>query len=279
MAVQRNTVGRPAQTRRRGSHYTLGIPEPFDDLAAQLVVVSPHLDDAVLSAFALLQPERNAQVVTIFTGAPTGTVTSWDRERGFTSAADHMAARHTEEREVMASLGIVHIELGFAPVEYRDGAEPDHTAIVTAVLDNIPAGSMVALPVGAGGRFSLGQRIAHRLVPSRKPAGGTTPHVDHVFATDVLLPVLLARRQSVLLYEDVPYLWAGPGDQRAADLASLNRADVTLFAQAIDREHKAAAINRYRSQASAVVLRPPDQIASALPPTERFWLLQPLKLS
>jgi len=201
--------------------------------------------------------------------------TDWDRSCGFADARSHIAARHVEERDVMAFVGVSHEELGFVPVEYRSGALDAateaklHNAVVEAI-GNAPA---VFLPVGAGGTFSMLQRLLHRLVPPLRPPGGTTPHHDHLALTDLLIEPLLADGREVWLYEDLPYLWAGPGDDRARLLTATHNAVCTEVNVPVDRQHKAAAINRYTSQAPAVVLRPADKVANALPPTERYWRL------
>ena len=85
-----------------------------------MLVVSPHLDDAVLSAFALLDHQTNTSVLTVFTGAPADLTTDWDRDRGFPDATAQMSARLLEEHAVMDFVGISHEELDFIPVQYCD---------------------------------------------------------------------------------------------------------------------------------------------------------------
>lgn len=223
----------------------------------------------------MLQIVSNVKVVTVFTHAPEGCVTPWDRERGFPDAKTHMAARLQEESVVMHHLGVRHHELDFCPSEYRDSMldAAQSLEVLDAVRAHLDGVSAVALPVGAGGSFSLGQKLWHRVAPRRRPAGGTSPHPDHVAVTEMLLGPLRADGLDVWLYEDLPYLWAGPGDRRAAELAVAHHAVTTLNVVAVDRQAKAEAINRYTSQASAVVLRPPSEVAAALPTHERYWRL------
>ena len=276
------TVDRANLTvRRRDCGGPCG-PKPWCDLpryTAQILpsnrpvlIVSPHLDDAVLSAFSLLRGA--ARVVNVFTGAPLGLTTDWDRDRGFSDAASHMVARLIEEQAVMDSLGVQHIELGFLPVEYRTGPMPAEK-ITTAVMSHVRSTDIVALPVGAGGKFSLATKLKHRLQPARRPPGGTTPHLDHLAVTDLLTGALLTAGHDVVLYEEVPYLWAGKGDQRAIQLADQHGCAIEQFPQSVDRAAKGEAINGYFSQAGAVILRRPDQIAEALPEHEWFWRLIP----
>jgi LmbE family N-acetylglucosaminyl deacetylase len=46
--------------------------EPRIDPAAPLVILSPHLDDAVWSCFSLLAREQDVVVATVFAGIPDG---------------------------------------------------------------------------------------------------------------------------------------------------------------------------------------------------------------
>ena len=54
-----------------------------------VVVVSPHLDDAVLSCGQLLAASREAIVLTVFSAGPDegAPLTDWDRACGFVSAS------------------------------------------------------------------------------------------------------------------------------------------------------------------------------------------------
>ncbi len=239
--------------------------------------MSPHLDDAVLSAFSMLQFVPNVNVVTVFTQAPEEMVTDWDRDRGFPDATAHMTARLHEESLVMRHLGVRHQELGFCPSEYRDSVldTAQSHAVISAVRNLVNDATAVALPVGAGGAFNLARKAWHRLAPGRRPPGGTTPHPDHLAITDLLLGPLRADGLDIWLYEDLPYLWAGPGDRRAAALSATHHASVTIEVVPVDRQAKADAINRYTSQASAVVLRSPSEVAGVLPTHERFWRFSP----
>ena len=210
--------------------------------------------------------------------APVEVVTPWDRDRGFPNAQAHMAARLQEEVDVMGHLGVRHQELGFCPSEYRGDALDSIAShdVLTAVRAQLDGSDAVALPVGAGGSFGFRQKLWHRIAPGRRPPGGTTPHPDHIAVTDLLLAPLLADGHDIWLYEDLPYLWARSGDQRAVALCAAHHASATLEVVAVDRQAKAEAINRYSSQASAVVLRPPAEVAGVLPTHERYWRLSPM---
>lgn len=79
------------------------------------VVVSPHLDDAVLSAWsALVRTARPIKVVTVFAGIPDpGFVTDLDRAHGATESAAWLRRRRAEDVSVLAATGceVVHLDL------------------------------------------------------------------------------------------------------------------------------------------------------------------------
>ena len=67
------------------------------------IVVSAHLDDAVLSCYSALGPSTS--VVTVFAGLPPESVlSSWDAEGGATSSRERMAERREEDRRALARL-------------------------------------------------------------------------------------------------------------------------------------------------------------------------------
>lgn len=252
--------------------------------SSTFIVVSPHFDDAVLSTFGLLAHAHSCKVINVFTHVPSGIqATDWDRDRGFSSAQDHMTARLAEERDVMASLRVDHQEVDLVPFEYVQSREQLTADERLAVLDAISlewsasgVRPTVALPVGAGRKYSIPERVYHRLWPARRPPGGGAAHIDHVALTDSLLPELLRLEIPVVLYEDLPYLWSGPGDQRCNTIIRGNGLSAQPRTISIDPESKADAVRHYASQLSALVQVPAETIQDVLPKTERFWELSPL---
>ena len=60
-----------------------------------MVVISPHLDDAVFGCGRLLASRPGSIVVTLFAGVPddAGQLTDWDARCGFTTAGEAVWAR------------------------------------------------------------------------------------------------------------------------------------------------------------------------------------------
>lgn len=141
----------------------------------RVLVLSPHLDDAVLSAWCDLP---GAVVANLCTAAPVpGVIGEFDRPHGARDSVAFMAARHEEDRAALALAGVAErLELGFLDAQYRDGGlDPEE---VRAAL---PVASAILAPAGLGG------------------------HPDHVAARDAALIAARENGVAVSLYADLPY--------------------------------------------------------------------------
>ncbi len=84
-------------------------------------MVSPHLDDAVLSCGHLLLGEPDPVVATVFAGHPgAGVLSDWDRSCGFVDGDDPVARRRDEDRNALALLGARPWHMDFLDLPYRD---------------------------------------------------------------------------------------------------------------------------------------------------------------
>jgi LmbE family N-acetylglucosaminyl deacetylase len=124
---------------------------------ARLVVVSPHLDDAVLSAAVqLMRP--GAHLVTVCTGAPPeGTPPAdWDQLTGATDAVSRVHERLAEDDRALATLGVQSTSrLGFPDAQHiPDVAErPTREALVAALRPHLAGAAEVWAPAGIGGHL------------------------------------------------------------------------------------------------------------------------------
>jgi LmbE family N-acetylglucosaminyl deacetylase len=237
-----------------------------------LLLVSPHLDDAALSCAALLDRGEQVDVLTVFAGTPEPPQQGfWDARCGFASSAESIPARRLEEESALAGHRLSYLEL--FEMQYLDGPRPqaEADALVAAVTDWLEAAETgtVALPAGAGWRTRLPRRLVARLAHRRGPP----PHPDHVFVRDALLGRLPASAK-ILLYEELPYLWAGAADGSVQRVAARHGLAADLVSVEIDRERKARRLGAYASQIAYLspAERPLDS-ASVLPPVERYWSL------
>ena len=128
-----------------------------------IVVVSTHLDDAVLSCWSIVAGDADVTVVTVFTGSPEdpNLVTDWDRDTGLTSK-ERMAARIDENRAALAVAGRSPIDLGFLESQYG-GRSIDAGVLAERLRDAelvyLPAGTGVPGDVSTPSTFSSGTRV------------------------------------------------------------------------------------------------------------------------
>jgi LmbE family N-acetylglucosaminyl deacetylase len=122
---------------------------PRVDPAAPLVILSPHLDDAVWSCFSLLAREPDALVATVFAGIPGGEPGWWDARCGITDSAAHVRERRSEDASVLRSLGCTVVHLDLLDGQYRDEPVPPDE-IVRAFCERVPAVRHVCSPGGIG---------------------------------------------------------------------------------------------------------------------------------
>lgn len=109
-----------------------------------ILVISPHLDDAVLSCGDFLSVHPNAVVVTVFAGTPANAdlnadlLTSWDAASGFSGAAEAMQTRRKEDLSALQMLDAAPHWLDFLDSQYLATPSIDDVArSLRTVLDEI----------------------------------------------------------------------------------------------------------------------------------------------
>ena len=136
-------------------------------MALTLLVISPHLDDAVLSASGLIAENRGAVVATVFAGMPRDRERStlWDRACGFDTAEEALTMRRREDAEALRILGATPLHLGFVDEQY--GEHPTRAALRAALRGLIEEmrPDAVAYPMGL-------VNDDHRRVVDAAPAAG-----------------------------------------------------------------------------------------------------------
>jgi LmbE family N-acetylglucosaminyl deacetylase len=115
------------------------------------VILSPHLDDAVLSCWHLLEESGEVAVVNVFAGVPERIRTPawWDRLTGATDSRQRMRERIEEDRKALALAERTPVNLDFLDGQYRgvnEQAEP-LTARIRAPLQD---GAHIYAPAGIG---------------------------------------------------------------------------------------------------------------------------------
>lgn len=145
-----------------------------------IAVLSPHIDDAVLSCWSVLTSGLPVTVINVFAGVPeTNTLQWWDRLTGATSSRERMAERIREDEAVLGHVRCSRVNLNFLDDQYRQ-REQDVKPVLLAIFEAMAGARSVYAPAGIGG------------------------HPDHLTTRAVVLP-LLQRGFSVTLYGELPY--------------------------------------------------------------------------
>lgn len=156
-------------------------PGEHVDGDTSVVVLSPHLDDAVLSCWHVLESRADVTVVNVFSGSPPpGTPAPWwDQLTGATDPVARMRERHEEDRRALALAGRAAVAIDLLDAQYRRQELPV-AALVERLQSAIPPGALVCAPAAM------------------------TRHPDHELVRDAALE--LARAGSRLaLYADLPH--------------------------------------------------------------------------
>jgi LmbE family N-acetylglucosaminyl deacetylase len=113
-------------------------------LTGSVAVLSPHLDDAVLSLGAAIAKARSElAVVTVFAGDPDSALPAgeWDSQSGFRTAGEAARARREEDALACADVGARPIWLPFVDHQYP----PDDDETVWKALEQALEGADTVL--------------------------------------------------------------------------------------------------------------------------------------
>jgi LmbE family N-acetylglucosaminyl deacetylase len=216
-----------------------------------VIVISPHLDDAVFACGALLAAHPGSVVVTVFAGTPPDARhrhTVWDARSGFADAAQALAARRDEDRRALALLEARPLWLDFSDSQY--GRSPTSEALAAALREALQgfASDTLLYPLGL---FHCDHRLVHDACAAALPA----------------LPGL-----SPQLYEDALYRGlTGLLQQRLTELQQAGLCLTPARWPTGDAARKAAAVAAYASQLRALG---PHGYADTTQP-ERCWRIEP----
>jgi LmbE family N-acetylglucosaminyl deacetylase len=216
-------------------------------------VISPHLDDGVLSCGDLLAVCPGSMLVTVFAGSPLGrALTSWDEASGFSEGDDVMGCRRQEDAAACVLLGATPCWLPYLDAQYGQPATcPEIAAAIGTELDHHDVWTAI-VPMGLF-------------------------HDDHKLASNAALDAAAARaaRLTVYVYAEWPYHQIdGLVDAR---LLELHRRGFTLTPVDPIRERcqarKRRAVSCYRSQREAFSRRGLVDLGQSLR-DELYWMVR-----
>lgn len=220
---------------------------------APVVVVSTHLDDAVLSAAGqLLRP--GSRLVTACTGGPPdgAPLGYWDRLTGAADALARLRERCAEDDAALAALGHSgSVRLGFPDGQHLPGGvRCDHDELVSALRAQLEDAAEVWLPAG------IGRHPDHLAVrDAGLEAAAAHPAVEVHHYADVPYSVRYGWPPSVSGQPPAPYLdvdfWLA---EELADAGlSIALTDLTVHRLGADEHRrKAAAVACYATQIPAL---------------------------
>jgi len=212
----------------------------------KILLISPHFDDAVLSAGQYMADRADAEVVTVFGGypdTPERVHTPYDEKCGFKDARDAITMRKIENDNALALLAATSINLDFCDSQYYNEYTPQSTSDQIAeqlqkILDKTDY-EFIMGPLGLG-------------------------HPDHIKVTDAIIK--LKTNKAIYLWEDLPLRVVEPELVRDR-LETLRLDKWTQHSTTGDKmANKIRAMLCYRSQINTGIL---DPYVMYVP--ERFW--------
>lgn len=213
------------------------------------LIISPHLDDAVLSVGQVMAGWPGATVATVFAGRPSDPMvqTSYDRDCGFLNAGRAVARRRSEDKAALHILNAHPVHLDF--VDHQYGEPADEQAITDTLL---------ALTAKAEATVLIG------------PLG--LAHPDHHTARRAYEQLLTRTTVEAWLYEDLPsrVLWPEEVPEALAWWKGTGHRPELGFVGTGPLERKQRALERYRSQQGPLLALSPH--AFLVP--ERLWRLR-----
>jgi hypothetical protein len=220
----------------------------------QVIVVSPHLDDAVFSLAGWLDPSTPGactvarEVWTVFTSTRADADARHAHAMGFADPLQEFAARREED---IAALHALNLPWHHAQAQADRFTANEAQRVMNTLLQHVQqqghahAQTLLLLPAGAGGRLSTGRHLWRRL--TRRPSGCGV-HDEHVWVRDGLWPLATQAGLVVGAYGEVPYLWADDVAQLTQRVSQRHGEPLQAFRLRVDGARKMGYIRHYRSQ-------------------------------
>lgn len=221
-------------------------------MSGRALVLSPHLDDAVLGCGDWLARHPGSTVATVFAGSPgpRAALTDWDARAGFRPGDDVVALRRAEDAAALRELRARPLWLAFRDAQYAPPPPRDAVAREIARSVRVLAAACVVMPLGLF-------------------------HSDHLLVREAALEARArAGARRWLVYADA--LYRALPDLEADALAALAARGHVLVPLAAPRTPasacKRAAVARYASQLHALATPGRPGHADAFEPERLFEL-------
>jgi LmbE family N-acetylglucosaminyl deacetylase len=197
-------------------------PVGFPSRRRRILVIEPHMDDAVLSVGGTMWLRRNECEFTVLSLAGASNFTSYyEVDRDFFDIAEVTALRKAESALSLKHIGGYHMTLALleAPLRYQNARWTldwfrQHRDGMWTLVARSPGSGELEQWTGALARFFTSLEAEEIWMPL-----GVGNHVDHQLARDACLQILskpgLIKGRKVRFYEEVPYTrnWPGHADR------------------------------------------------------------------
>jgi LmbE family N-acetylglucosaminyl deacetylase len=239
------------------------------DIPASIIVISPHLDDAVFSCGNLIAACPAALVVTVFAGEPAATLDApeWDLAAGFTSGAQAVRARRQEDGRALRRLGAEPVWLDFLDGQYGERRSAVDIAVRLGRLLSLQQRATIVAPMGV-------YHPDHVLVNAACMLLREAVAVDQSALAAGDAETLIPAPQQWLFYEDAIHrCMPGAVQSRLAGWWQEGLVAAPVHLPVSQQQlRKSQAVEAYESQ---LRLFNAQQLADISVP-ERYWTLDPL---
>lgn len=173
----------------------------------RIIIVSPHLDDAVFSlgGFISAVPEI-VDVITVNTEGELNVAVDWALAGGFSDPIQEHATRRQEDERAMSYLGCGFRHLGLRGGDLSEVKVRNHLQALWDRHSQPVQSVLFLLPAGAGGDrpLSTTRRWFRKIL--RKPIGPPA-HPEHEDTRDHFWRVLAEVSVRLGFYAEFPYIW------------------------------------------------------------------------
>ncbi|MEO6471880.1 MAG: PIG-L family deacetylase [Aeromicrobium sp.] len=211
------------------------------------VILSPHLDDAVLSCWHLLCGPGDVAVINVFAGSPPPGIGAswWDRETGATDSVARMKERWAEDRDAFAIAGRTATNLDFLDEQYEP---PDQSVdeIVARLRDLIDPETIVYAPAALG-EHGDHERVRSAALELAADGQIVRLYADHPHAVRLGWPAWVNGSESKSGPEVAEH-W----DRRLGEVGVRQHRPKVHHLDATERERKLRAVSAYRTQIPAL---------------------------
>ena len=250
----------------------------------RIVIVSPHLDDAVLGCANFMAAHPGVVVVTVFAGNPaqypTDPMRKWDVQSGFAPGDDVMEVRRHEDTTALGGLDASAVHLEFIEHTYNPADRPVAPDVVVDALAPALAALDPTVVLAPFGLANPDHDVTHRacmLARDRldRDVSHTPDETSKQISTRDAAPP--KRPMSWWLYQDMGYSNI-PG-MLAWRISSLFRRNLwptpVCPTTTTDEARKQAAIACYPTQLLALEDDWAISRKLAAPAPEQFWRIAP----